>query len=374
MIPRISRGRSAYGALSYDHGPGRVDEHRNAHKVAGNVAGRSWKQRSVVIDEHVRRLHPKLTNPIIRTSLRVAPEDRPLNDREWRSIATEYVQRMGFGAAPWEAVRHADDHIHLTMSRVNWDGTVVDQWRDKTRAQSVVRDIEHRHDLLDASSRYNRDAPAVSRNDRERVARAGRSNQRQPEKVTLREKIDAALAGCTGSRESFEAELRREGVQFRANVSASTERHPQGLMNGYSYGLVGHVDTTGEEVWFKGSKLGQRYSWTRTDAALRDRRIEHERAAGNETAGRDPDQFGGKGLHSDSEAVSRQPGGAPPASPAVRGDDREQLRRRYEESRMIRKPVADDSEDRDGLRERYRRQRGQSPPRDDQDRQRGRTR
>lgn len=270
MIPRITRGTSGYGALSYDHGPGRRDEHTNAHKVGGNIAGSSWKQRASAMDDHVSRMQPKLTKPIIRTSLRLAPEDRSLTDKEWRSIAEQYVQKMGYENSPWEAVRHADDHIHLTMSRVRWDGTVVDQWQDKNRAQRAVRGIERDHNLIDASRRYNRDVPQLSRNDVERAQRATELSGRSvdPEKRQLRDRVSAAEKASGGTRAGFEHELTEQGVLFRANVSGPTERNPHGKMNGYSYRLPGHTDAEGHPVWFKASKLGQRYGWAQTEHRL----------------------------------------------------------------------------------------------------------
>lgn len=302
MIPRITRGSSAYGALHYDHGPGRRDEHRNPHKVAGNVAGRTWKERSYAIDDHVKRTNPKLTNPVIRTSLRIAPEDRRLTDREWRSIANEYVGKMGFSESPWEAVRHADDHIHLTMSRVKWDGTVVDQWKDKLRAQEAVRGIERNHNLIDASKRYDRDLPQVSGNDRERADRLSQKAglQIDPEKVQLRNRITDAERASNGTRASFEAELEQRGINHRANVSRPTERNPEGRMNGYSYGLDGHTDKTGEQVWFKGSALGKQYSWQQQQQRLNERNTDHTRSAAtgrNDRAGEratEPQEFEGK--------------------------------------------------------------------------------
>ena len=274
MIPRITRGTSGYGALSYDHGPGRRDEHTNAHKVGGNIAGSSWKQRASAMDDHVSRMQPKLTKPIIRTSLRLAPEDRALTDKEWRSIAEQYVEKMGYGSSPWEAVRHADDHIHLTMSRVRWDGTVVDQWQDKNRAQRAVRGIERDHGLIDASRRYNRDVPQLSRNDVERAQRASELSGRSvdPEKRQLRDRVSAAEKASGGTRAGFERELTEQGVMFRANVSGPTERNPHGKMNGYSYRLPGHTDADGQPVWFKASKLGQRYGWAQTERRLEDMR------------------------------------------------------------------------------------------------------
>lgn len=307
MIPRITRGGSGYGALSYDHGPGRRDEHRNAHKVGGNIAGKTWQQRSASMDDHVRRMHPKLTKPITRTSLRLAPEDRNLTDREWRAVAERYVQKMGYADGPWEAVRHADDHIHLTMSRVRWDGSVVDQWKDKTRAQSAVRDIEREHGLVDASSRYNRDLPQLSRNDVERSARASELTGRvvDPEKQQLRDRVAEAERFSGGTRAGFERELTARGISFRANESGPTERNPRGKMNGYSYGLDGHTDANGDAVWFKASQLGQRYGWAQTE-----QRLERLRTAPVAQGGAtDGDDAPARHVTADPETTVRDPQG-----------------------------------------------------------------
>ena len=39
MIANITKGRKAVGAILYDFGPGRRDEHVNPRIVAGNVTG-----------------------------------------------------------------------------------------------------------------------------------------------------------------------------------------------------------------------------------------------------------------------------------------------------------------------------------------------
>ena len=266
MIPRISKGTSAYGALAYDHGPGRRDEHENAHKVAGNVPGRTWKDRARVMDEHARTARGEVAKPLHRTSLRVSETDRKLTDREWKQVANEYVERMGFDKCPWEATRHADDHIHITVSRVQWDGKLAKNSHDFAKAQAASRQIERTHGLEDASRKYNREQPQVSNGERES---AERRNVR-PEREQLRDKLTAAERASDGTRASYERMLTEQGVNYRANVSKTT-----GRVSGYSYGLDGHttaaageVTTPREQVWFKGSQLGGQFSWNKTQTRL----------------------------------------------------------------------------------------------------------
>lgn len=52
------------------------------------------------------------------------------------------------------------------------------------------------------------------------------------------------------------------GVRFVANEAKT------GRMNGYRYGLTGHNDANGEQVWFKGSQLGRDFTWAATQRRL----------------------------------------------------------------------------------------------------------
>lgn len=258
MIPRISKGASASGALGYDHGPGRRDEHENPHKVAGNVPGRRWQDRARAIDQHMRTARPEAVKPLHRTSLRAAETDRQLTDREWKQIAETYVRDMGFGNCPWEATRHAHDHIHITVSRVQWDGKLARTSHDYAKAQTVCRKVEREHGLTDASRKFNRERPQVSKGERESAARRGVA----PEKEQLRRHLREAELRSAGTRAGYEAALSEKGIHFRVNVAKT------GRVSGYSYGLDGHRDQDGQQVFFKGSQLGKEFSWLQSQKRL----------------------------------------------------------------------------------------------------------
>ena len=282
MIPRVTKGRSAYGALRYDHGPGRREEHDNARTVAGNVLG-GWRDKATVIDGQAQHRRD-VERPIWRSSLRAAPEDRALSDEEWGQIAKTYAERMGFKDCPWTATRHGDDHVHVTVSRVDWEGRLVsDRW-DYARAQTVCREIETRHQLVNASERYQRGRPEVSHGEREHAERRGVV----PEREQLRDRVAEAVALANGSLESYEQHLGGRGIVYRRNEAAT------GRVSGYSYGLAGHLDPAGEQVWFKGSQLGRDFRWSVTQERLNERQVERpvsrlgRAAQGEQSAARDP--------------------------------------------------------------------------------------
>lgn len=264
MIAKCTKGRSVHGALAYDVGPGRAEEHRKPHQVAGNVAGRSWRERAYAMDEHARSARPDAARPVHRTALRLADDDRRLTDKEWRQVAERYVKEMGFQDCPWTAMRHGQEHIHITVSRVQWDGRLASDAHDFRRSHQAARSIERAHGLVDASERSNPARPQVQSGERARAERTGQAAPRD----TLRERLDQALSRSTGTREAYEAAMSDSGVRFVANEAKT------GRMNGYRYGLTGHTDTNGEQVWFKGSQLGRDFTWSATQ-----RRLDEHQAA-----------------------------------------------------------------------------------------------
>ena len=299
MIPRISKGGSARAALAYDYGPGKREEHVNPRTVAGNLPG-DWRDQAAVMDGHAKLTRPEVEQHVWRSSLRAAEQDRTLTDAEWGQAAETYVKHMGFDDAPWTATRHGDDHIHLTVSRVRWDGKLTDLNQDYARAQGAARAVERDYDLVDASTRYDRARPQVSHGERESAERRGV----QPERDQLRERVDAATARSGGTLDGFDRELAERGVVHKRN-QAST-----GRVSGYSYGLAGHTDQTGEQVWFKGSALGKDYRWATTQDRITHSRSQTDRSDGGpeplaarspsqENAPRPADQ---KGIEMDEQA------------------------------------------------------------------------
>ncbi|MFI2373210.1 relaxase/mobilization nuclease domain-containing protein [Streptomyces sp. NPDC018833] len=264
MIAKITKGRRAAGAIRYDFGPGRHEEHENPRLVAGNVPG-TTDQLAHLIDTHTAR-RADLTRPIWRCALRTAPEDRILSDTDWGKIAERYVTRMGYGNCPWVAIRHGEEHIHLTVSRVEWTGWLVRDAFDYHRSWPVVRDIERAYRLVNAEERSDRIAPQVTRPERMAGERRGAV---VPEREELRSRIRAARDVTRGQGQvAFQHALDTMGVLWRANVAST------GQMNGYSFTLAEWRDLEGMQIWVPASKVAKDLRWGELRSALAARHTE----------------------------------------------------------------------------------------------------
>ncbi|MEU5138086.1 relaxase/mobilization nuclease domain-containing protein, partial [Streptomyces californicus] len=265
MIANITKGRKAVGALVYDFGPGRRDEHINPRIVGGTVTGTPLQVARAI--DHTARRRPGITAPIWRCSLSLPDEDGILPDAQWSEIATEFVKEMGFDGAPWVAVRHGDDHIHLTVSRVDWSGQLLtDRW-DYRRAREAADRLEDEHGLVRAADRFAAEGPQVRNAELEAAKRRGRGPDapKPPEREELRRLVREVRDASRGlGRAAFESGLADAGVRFRAN-EAST-----GRMNGYSFTLEGWTDGSGQEVWVAASKVARDLRWAQLKDVIGD--------------------------------------------------------------------------------------------------------
>ncbi|AUH68621.1 hypothetical protein CXX93_09965 [Gordonia sp. YC-JH1] len=214
--------------------------------------------------DRVIRQRDKLEKGVYHLPIRADVNDRTLSDGEWRVIAERVMGTLGIGEDyPWVAVRHADDHIHIALSRVTFDGAHVAKlsW-DYAKIMKALRSIEVDHGLATVPMPgHNPDRPSmherVTTADSARAMRTGETPPRTKIAALVRAARDAS-AGL--GRAAFEAELDSLGVQYRANEAKT------GRMNGYS--IAAGVDADGEPIWHAASKLARDLSWSKLGKTL----------------------------------------------------------------------------------------------------------
>jgi len=173
---------------------------------------------------------------------------------------------LGFDEHPWVAVRHADDHIHLALSRVAHDGRVWLGRHDYRSTQDARRELEVELGLVQAPLRRGVSSERtpitqVRAGEYRMFADAGRHSPR----VVLAGQVLAAANTAAGrGREVFEAELAERGIDFAVN-QAST-----GTVSGYRFAapVAAHADQNGEQVWFKASQLDKKLAWRQLSQVL----------------------------------------------------------------------------------------------------------
>jgi len=284
VIAKVTKGSSFGGLARYLYGPGRHEEHVDAHMVGGNLA---VEDRPRVIAEELRdiaRDNPRVRRPVFHASLSL-PEGERLSDEQWHRAGEMFVDRMGFhegqSEAPWAIVRHDGDegrHVHIVASRVRFDGSTVSDSYDFKRSHEACRAVEADHGLSSPQPSPERLA-SVSRSEREAASRRGVA----PERGQLRQALQEARDSGDGTREDFEQRAGRRGVLLRANQSPST-----GRMNGYSASLEGWTDARGEQVWMPASKVHKSLRWQQLESDIADRRSQ-QRGAQPPPAARTPD-------------------------------------------------------------------------------------
>ncbi|MGH3799386.1 MAG: relaxase/mobilization nuclease domain-containing protein [Pseudonocardiaceae bacterium] len=289
MIAKISTGSDPKGLARYLHGPGKATPHSYRNEAGRVIAGGTVIAGSVQVTatnpqrwgrdfERAAATNARVGKPVWHCSLRCAPGDRRLTDTEFADIAQTVAERMGFAEHPWVAVRHDDDHIHIAVSRVDFQGSTWKNSQDRWKVVEVMREVERQHGLTEVAGPQRGRGRQVSTGEQRRAVRTGRVPQRDG----LREIVTAARDIAAGQGiEAFEAALAANPitpVQVRRNVAST------GRMNGYSFNLSGYVDAAGEPIWLPASKLDRRLSWSQLEKVLDG--PPPERIAGEETVPR----------------------------------------------------------------------------------------
>ena len=89
-------------------------------------------------------------NVVFHASINPRP-DEPLSDDRLRTIAHEYLRRLGYGDQPFIVFKHRDiarEHIHLVSTRVRHDGRKIRDTMEHVRSTRIMRSLEAKFGLL----------------------------------------------------------------------------------------------------------------------------------------------------------------------------------------------------------------------------------
>lgn len=238
MIANIVKGSGFRGALDY------VLDKKDAvllHTTLGSKTARGMAAELAAY----RNLRPGLGKAVFHCSLAVGKHDS-LTTEQWRSIATKYLDGMGFGDAPWTLVRHQDadhDHVHIVASRVRSDGSVVSDSRDFERTEELLRGIEKEYGLTEVANSKDVKVRAVTIAELEKADRKGAP----PPRLLLQE-IVSRVADESENFKDFALKLDAAGVDFKPTLQKDNTK-----WSGAAFRLRDDDDDDG--IWFGGGKL-----------------------------------------------------------------------------------------------------------------------
>jgi hypothetical protein len=266
VIGRVKRGTRVQGLIRYLYGPGRYQEHRDPHIVAGfwdpaelepplrGDGTRDFRYLDGLLTQPLALLGERnYRKPVWHLPVRTAPEDPVLTDEQWAQVAEEIMARTGLappgddGAVRWIAVRHAQDHIHIVATLARTDGDLPEVWRDAYPIRAACRAMEDRFGLRPTAPA---DRTAARRPSRAETEKSRRHHRAEEPSTTLRRHITTAAAGARTEHEFF-SRLRDEGVLVRRRFSKADPDQ----VTGYAVALPDDLNSSGQPIFFRGGHL-----------------------------------------------------------------------------------------------------------------------
>ncbi len=272
MIQKIITGRGFRGVLDYVFKESAELKHDGARIVGGNMDGTTPRELARAFGD-VRRLNRDLTRVVHHCPLSLPPDER-LDDAQWAAFARDYLDRMGFGNAPYVVVAHAENHVHIVASRIDFDGKTVSDSNEKWRSTDIIHALEREYGLSHAIDPERMRGQGVGRPrvSRDEIGVAERTGE-VPPKLLLAARIDEAIGRSDGTREGFDRALAGVGVEAHWNIAST------GRVSGASFELADYQGAM--QAVLKGSQIGKDYGWMRLERRLEERTHgQDERLAG----------------------------------------------------------------------------------------------
>ena len=154
MVAKIGRGKSLFGALSYN-----MDKvkHNTATILAGQKIIESPDGNFTIPQisnsfQAYLAANRKTEKPVVHISLNPDPDDT-VNNNDYKSIAKDYMEKMGYGRQPFIVFRHNDierSHIHIVTVCVDEEGRKISDAFEKRKSMAACRELERKYNLKSA--------------------------------------------------------------------------------------------------------------------------------------------------------------------------------------------------------------------------------
>jgi len=186
-------------------------------------------------------LNPRVKNVVGHISISFSERDKAkLTDDFMRSIAKEYMQKMGIDNTQYLIVRHHDaphPHCHVVYNRVKNDGTTVPDSNIRLRNVAACRELTEKHGFYFASGKEN--------------VREHRLREPDKTRYEIYNALQTTVPSCRSWDELWQA-LGRQGVGIEFIRNGSTDK-------------IQGVKFTKNDRSFSGSKIDQAFSYSKLD-------------------------------------------------------------------------------------------------------------
>ncbi|WP_188050774.1 conjugal transfer protein MobB [Flavobacterium sp. GP15] len=165
MIAKIGRGANIIGALSYNNL--KVDQENGTivatHRIRETVNGQYTVNQLYSSFEPYLMANKRTEKPVLHISLNPNPKDN-VSDEDFKKIAKEYMELMGYGDQPYVVFKHTDierTHIHIVSTCVDRYGKKLPDSYEKLRSMEACRSLEQQFQLLPATVKNRNPKEAI---------------------------------------------------------------------------------------------------------------------------------------------------------------------------------------------------------------------
>lgn len=151
MIANQVVGRSFKGALAYIFGK------NDAEFLSSNLANHPENGVNAMASEFLAMCsqRPNLSRNVAHIQMSANPDDA-LDAAQWEKVIKHWMKAMGYENCLYTAARHFDtsnDHVHIVISRVDFDGKTVKENNNYAQNLRVTRDLEQHFGLVPTVSK-----------------------------------------------------------------------------------------------------------------------------------------------------------------------------------------------------------------------------
>ncbi|PWN58109.1 conjugal transfer protein MobB [Chryseobacterium viscerum] len=154
MIAKIGRSSNLFGTLSYNNL--KMEQEKGEILLMNKMIETADGKYSVA--QLARSFEPYLLanrnteKHTLHISLNPDPKDK-VSDEQYREIAEQYMNDMGYGDQPFIVFKHTDidrSHIHIVSVCVDEEGKKISDQFEKIRSMKVCRELENKFGLISA--------------------------------------------------------------------------------------------------------------------------------------------------------------------------------------------------------------------------------
>ena len=98
----------------------------------------------------ISQLNDRVKLPYAEFILSLYPGES-LSDKQWLSLAGEYIERMGYGKSCYAVVLNTDkvhSHVHVLLTTIDEEGKSIPSGNNYSRSEKISRELEQKYGLL----------------------------------------------------------------------------------------------------------------------------------------------------------------------------------------------------------------------------------